>query len=111
MDLTESGEHGGIEAIGFGAASGTSGKIAGLLGIDDGERDAGGVESGHHGAFPATGGRADDVAGHFHLAQKSDQSSAARWVVSEEFGLSTSVEIEGVFGDIQSEVDGRRVHR
>lgn len=110
IDETKFREDAGIDAIGFGAAAGAASEVADLPWIDDGDGDAGLAEGLDDGALPTACGFTDDVARGLQRIQESEEGGASSRIVGKSAGVIVVMEIEGGFGDIKSDIDGKGIH-
>ena len=108
--LTEGGEHLRVDLVGLGEAAGSAGVVAHLAGINDADGDGGFMERRDDRAFPASRRLTDDVDSARHGEQPREQLFATGGIVTEVDGRAAEIDIEGLFGDIETDVDNGNGH-
>ena len=108
--LAESREHLGVDLVGLREAARSAGKIADLAGIDDAEENSGFMERRDDGAFPASRRLANDVDAARNGEQPGEQFFTTLRIVAQMEGGAAEIEIEGFFGDIETDTDKGNGH-
>ena len=103
--LTEGGEHGGVDRIGFGEFSGGAGELADAGRIEDADGNGGGVERGDARPFITAGSFTDDVDAR-EGGKAFDQLGLASGGVRQIVGFALEVKLERGFGNVQTGIDG-----
>jgi hypothetical protein len=102
------GEDGGIDGVGLGEVAAGAGVVADQAGVEAADGDAGLVEGLEEEVFVAAGGFADDVdAGDLREVAEELAVAGAGVVVAGVLEDRMGTEVEGEFGDVEAEMDGR----
>lgn len=99
----------GVDAIGFGPHRAGFGKMPHAGWFDDRHWDGRGLASGDDVAFETTGGFAHDEQRSGQGLEAGQQFSVAHWRIGQREVLVVEVYLEGVFANIQADIDSRGV--
>ena len=108
---SETGQHVGVDGVGFGPLAQAADEVPHPGGIDNTQEPALVEEEFNQGLFEAPGGFAHQMERRLEGLEQALQALEARGGIGQRAGqLGVDVELEGVFGDIDSDVDRGRVH-
>jgi hypothetical protein len=110
QQLGEPGQDAGVDGVGLGEQAEGFGKVAGLARVDDGHRQAGGLQRRGDGGFVATGGLQHDQ--RYRLRDESlHEAFVALEVIAEPFdrSLRRHADVEEIFRDVDADGHGGRV--
>jgi hypothetical protein len=100
-----------VDAIGLGQPARRLGEVAGLAGVDRGDRDVGDLQRGDQGQLQPASGLEDDQ-GRAEGLESGDQGGDAGRVVGDAGDVVTGPggRVEVGFGNIDADEDRRRIH-
>ena len=102
------GEDRGIDGIGFGPLALGAGEVADPGGFDNGDGEVGGLHRADHGLLIAAGGFADEVGARVGPEQLEELGVTSA-VIGEGVELAGEVELQRKLGNIQADIEDRRV--
>lgn len=101
----DGGEGRGIDGVGLGEKAKAVGEFARTGGVKDAHGHGSRAKCGHHGAFVAAGGLADNVDGAAMGSDARQERGMAGSVIGEFKSRAAQVAGEAGFGDIETEID------